>query len=85
MPRYHYYPKKKNVGGIVATILGIILLLGLVGGIAYKSEGFRNWDVKNWFPTQSEVVDDSSKEEAEEDSSGVTITGEGMTEEEGDL
>ena len=52
MPRkeqFMAYKRKSNVGAVVGGITATVLLLGLLGGVAYKSEGFKNWDVKNWF------------------------------------
>ena len=51
-----YYRKKSNIGTIVGGTIAGLLLLGLVGGVAYKSQGFRNWDIKNWF-TKSTTIE----------------------------
>lgn len=45
----YYHKKKSNVGAVVGGSIAFLLLLALVGGVAYKSEGFKNWDVKEWF------------------------------------
>lgn len=52
--------KKTNVGAIVGGTIAGLLLLGFIGGVACKSEGFRNWDIKNLFTisTATEVKDE---------------------------
>lgn len=55
-----YYKKKSNIG---TWILSIIVLI-LVGGLAYASGGFMNWDLESWKDQFTlPVVPGSSSEE----------------------
>lgn len=50
--------KNRLVLGLVTLTLG----LGVVGGLAYASKGFQNWDVKTWVK-QTEEVEPTKKED----------------------
>lgn len=62
-----YYKKKNNVGAVIGGTIAFLLLLGLIGGVAYKSEGFRNWNVKDWFSTEKTEKDDEDKKDSSSD------------------
>ncbi len=67
--------RKTNVGGIIAGSIATVLLLGLIGGVAYKSEGFRNWNIKEWFNTSKseETTEKTSEEGLETDAEGANV------------
>lgn len=41
--------RKRKTLGVVCGCIGGLLALGIVAGVGYKSQGFREWDVKGWF------------------------------------
>ncbi len=53
MARYNY---SKKISGYKWAITLIILLSLLVVALAVVSSGFKNWDVKTWFPKENEEI-----------------------------
>lgn len=41
--------RKNRTAGVICGCIGGLLALGIVAGVGYKSQGFRDWDVKGWF------------------------------------
>ena len=44
--------RKVNIGSVIGYLLCLILLIGLIGSIAYFSDGFKDWNVKDWFTSE---------------------------------
>lgn len=42
------YRRKSKAGSVIATCLALLLVAGSVGALAAASNGFRDWDVKEW-------------------------------------
>lgn len=60
--------RKSNSGKVVLISILSVILLGLLAGVAYKSNGFRNWDVREWFSNEKSDLEykDTYKIEAED-------------------
>lgn len=60
--------RKSNSGKLVFISILSIVLLGLLAGVAYKSNGFRNWNVQEWFSNEKSDLEykDIYKIEAED-------------------
>lgn len=53
MKKYQAKSRKGLIGGIIAGLL----VIGAVTSVAVLSKGFTNFDYKNWFKSETEVVD----------------------------
>lgn len=52
--------------GFFGTICIILILVLLVGGLGYATNGFTNWDITTWFQTQTENKENVTDENGNE-------------------
>ncbi|MDR2828301.1 MAG: hypothetical protein LBV51_02645 [Acholeplasmatales bacterium] len=54
--------KKKNSNTVLTSIFSLLLVLLIVGGLAYLSKGFKDWNYKDWFnksdDSNGEMIDE---------------------------
>lgn len=69
--------RKSNSAKIILISILSVVLLGLLAGIAYKSNGFRDWNVQEWFSNEKSDLEykDTYKIEAEDYSDLHTVNG----------